>query len=94
MEKFYKLADGSIVRKYTISQAFLITTGVNSWEEPELFSKFLQGLENSGNAISVHYTVKELVDLHQYAWATILYRDQHNCTVGEAKAAVDKMKEV
>lgn len=93
MEKFYELADGSIVREYALSQAFLITTGVSPLNEPELFSKFLQGLDNSKYAVRCHYTVEELVTLHQYTCATVLYREQNNCTLAEAHAVVDKMRE-
>ena len=92
MEKFYKLADGSIVREYALSQAFLITTGVSHLNAPGLFSEFLRGLNNSGYAVRCHYTVEEFVALHQYTCATVLYREQNNCTLSEAHAAVNKMR--
>lgn len=93
MAKFYKLADGSIVREYALLQAFLITTGIQSRAEPVLYSKFLKGLANSGYAVEHNPTIEELVAKQQFACATTLYRDQHNCTLGEAKIAIDKMRE-
>lgn len=93
MEKFYELANGSIVREYALSQAFLITTGIQSCSEPVLYSKFLKGLANSGYAIEHNPTLDELIAKQQLTCAITLYRDQHNCTLSEAKIAIDKMRE-
>lgn len=93
MEKFYKLADGTITREFNLSQAFLITTGIRSFAEPAFYSKFLKGLQNSGYVVEYKPTIEELVANHQFAYALALYRDQHNCTLSEAKIAIDKMRE-
>lgn len=93
MEKFYKLFDGTITREFNISQAFFITTGIKSFADPVLYSKFLKGLENSSYAVEYKPTVEEFVANHQIAYAVLLYRDQHNCTLSEAKIAIDEMKD-
>lgn len=92
---YYQLRNGNIVAEYELHKAFEICTGETYHYESVAYSKWLYSL--LGNSI-----VKAMrdtdVDMMQFlkgnniVAAVRLYRNSHDCTLLEAKKAVDEIR--
>ena len=92
---YYQLRNGNIVAEYELHKAFEICTGETYHYDSVAYSKWLYSL--LGNSIIKAMRETE-VDMMQFlkgnniVAAVRLYRNSHNCTLLEAKEAVDKIK--
>ena len=92
---YYQLRNGNIVAEYELHKAFEICTGETYHYDSVAYSKWLYSL--LGNSI-----VKAMrdtdVDMMQFlkgnniVAAVRLYRNSHDCTLLEAKEAIDKIR--
>ena len=92
---YYQLRNGNIVAEYELHKAFEVCTGETYHYESVAYSKWLYSL--LGNSI-----VKAMrdtdVDMMQFlkgnniVAAVRLYRNSHDCTLLEAKEAIDKIR--
>ena len=92
----YKLKGGAYVSRSEVEMAYYIATGRNCWESESNFLLWLDSVW--GKAIIATYnedtiTVEELVKQNQIVFACRLYKAKHNCTLSEAKAVIDKMRD-
>lgn len=93
MSLYYKLANGDWVTEHAIETAFLITQGKSRKENKR---EFLDWLESHLNKTIAQVSDSMNHDIFDYAiakenklMAMTLYRDQHNCTLSEAKDVVE-----
>ena len=92
---YYQLRNGNIVDEYDMQKAFVIATGGIYHYNSNEYSKWLYSL--LGNSIVKAMRETE-VDIMQFLKgnniiaAVRLYRDTHNCTLREAKEAIDKIR--
>ena len=92
---YYTLRNGNIVSEYEVHKAFEICTGETYHYDSKAFSKWLYSL--LGKSIVCAMT-ENTVDIKQFLKgnnviaAVRLYRDAHNCTLCEAKDAIDAIK--
>ena len=92
---YYQLRNGNIVSKYDVEKAFEICTGETYTYDSAEYSKWLFSM--LGNSIIKAMRETE-VDMMQFlkgnniVAAVRLYRDSHDCTIREAKEAVDKIR--
>ena len=94
---YYQLRNGNILPEYDFHKAYEITTGKIYRYDSVEYSKWLFSL--LGNPIVKAMNEWE-IDIQQFikgnniVAAVRLYREQHRCSLREAKEAVDKMREV
>lgn len=92
---YYKLRNGNIVSEYEVNKAFEICTGETFHYDSNAYAKWLYSM--LGKSIIMTMT-ETTVDIEQFlngnntVAAVRLYRDQHNCTLREAKDAIDAIK--
>lgn len=92
---YYKLRNGNIVSEYEVHKAFEICTGETFHYDSNAYTKWLYSM--LGKSIIMAMTETE-VDIAQFLKgnniiaAVRLYRDQHNCTLREAKDTIDAIK--
>lgn len=92
---YYQLRNGNIVAEYELHKAFEICTGETYHYDSMAYSEWLYSL--LGNSIVKAMRETE-VDIMQFLKgnnpiaAVRLYRDQHCCTLREAKEAIDKIR--
>lgn len=92
---YYTLRNGNIVADYEVHKAFEICTGETYHCDSKAYSKWLHSM--LGKSIVCAMT-ENTVDIQQFlkgnnvVAAVRLYRDQHGCTLREAKEAVDAIK--
>ena len=93
---YYQLRNGNIVADYELYKAFEICTGMTYHHDSVAYSKWLYSL--LGNSIVKAMTESE-IDMMQFIKsnniiaAVRLYRKVNDCTLREAKDAIDKIKE-
>ena len=94
---YYQLRNGNIVAEYEVHKAFEICTGETYHYDSKAYAKWLYSM--LGKSIVKAMTETE-VDIEKFlkgnnvVAAVRLYRDQYNCTLREAKDAIDKMRKV
>ena len=92
---YYTLRNGNIVSEYDIHKAFEICTGETYHYDSSAYAKWLYSM--LGKSIIKANTETE-VDIEQFikgnntVAAVRLYREVHNCTLREAKDAIDTIK--
>lgn len=92
---YYTLRNGKIVSEYDVQKAFEICTGETFHYDSKAYSNWLYSM--LGKSITRAMNEKE-IDIIQFIkgenilGAIRLYREIHNCTLREAKDAIDAMR--
>ena len=94
---YYQLRNGNIVDEYDVHKAFEICTGETYHYESIAYAKWLYSM--LGNSIikamrETEVDIAQFIKGNNIIAAVRLYRDVHNCTLREAKDAIDKMREM
>ena len=92
---YYQLRNGNIVSKYDIERAFEICTGETFHYDSVAYSRWLFSLLGNSIVKAMKETEVDMVQFlkgNNIIAAIRLYRDTHECTLREAKEAVDKIR--
>lgn len=94
MNLYYKLANGNWVSRYDIEMAFYISTGAKYTTDGKEFVRWLFPLLGE-SILAVEKAdnpelITELLKSRQKIMAMRVYRDLHDCTLTEAREAIDK----
>ena len=92
---YYQLRNGNIVHEYEVHKAFEICTGETYHYDSKAYSKWLYSM--LGNSITkamreTEVNIAQFLKGNNVVAAVRLYRDQHNCTLREAKDAIDEIR--
>lgn len=92
---YYQLRNGEIVSEYDVHKAFTIATGEDYQYDSKVYSNWLYNL--LGKSIVKAMTERDIdiemfIGSNNLVAAVRVYRDAHNCTLREAKDAVDVIK--
>ena len=92
---YYKLANGNWVDRYDIETAFYISTGAKYTTDSKEFVRWLFSLL-SESILAVKKgddpeLIAELLKSGQKVRAIKVYKDLHDCTLAEAKEAIERM---
>ena len=92
---YYKLANGNWVDRYDIETAFDISTGAKYPTDSKEFVRWLFPLLGE-SILAVKKAddpglITELLKSRQKVRAIKVYKDLHNCTLAEAKEAIEGM---
>ena len=92
---YYTLRNGSVVPEYSVHQAFEIYTGKSYYEDSKGYSKWIHSLLGK-SIVKVmkerELDVEQLVRSKNIIAAVRAYRTKHDCTLIEAKEAIDKIR--
>ena len=94
-EFYYKGKDGLWYTEHNLRQAYLITTGRQSWKhEHSYYSwvKLIWGIFIIEERAEDEMDIDELLANDQRVIAMKVYRARHNCTLVEAREAINRMK--
>jgi hypothetical protein len=94
-ELYYKGKNGLWYTEHDLRQAYLITTGRNSWEhECSYYSwvKLIWGLFIIEEKADDEMSIDELLANNQRLMAMKVYKAKNNCTLVEAREAINRMK--
>lgn len=92
---YYQLRNGNIVAEYEVHKAFEICTGETYSYDSKAYSKWLYSMLGKSIIKAMHETeidIEQFLKGNNVVAAVRLYRDAHNCTLREAKEAVDAIK--
>ena len=97
MNLYYKLANGNWVDRYEIEIAFYISTGAKYATDGKKFVRWLFPLLGK-SILAVKKAddpelIAELLKSRQKIRAMKVYKDIHNCTLKEARDAIERMIE-
>jgi hypothetical protein len=91
---YYLLTSGRIVTESDLHTAYEICNGSVPGVHPGHYEKWVHEIYGIVRSIPKdEISVEQLLDGRCYVEAVKMYRDNHQCTLREAKDAVDKMKE-
>ena len=95
MNLYYKLANGNWVSRYDIEMAFYISTGAKYATDGKKFVYWLFPLLGE-SILAVKKAddpelIAELLKSRQKIRAMKVYKDLHNCTLTEAREAIERM---
>ena len=95
MNIYYKLANGNWVSRYDIEMAFYISTGAKYATDGKKFVCWLFPLLGE-SILAVKKAddpelIAELLKSRQKIRAMKVYKDLHNCTLTEARDAIERM---
>ena len=95
MNLYYKLANGNWVDRYEIEMAFYISTGAKYTTDSKEFVRWLFSLLGE-SVLAVKKAddpklIEELLKSRQKIRAMKVYKDIHNCTLAEARDAIERM---
>lgn len=93
--KFFKMKSGILITEREIQLAYEITHGEKPSENPDAYTKFLR---NDCAIVSIitdeaMMTVEDFIRGGATLHAIKCYREEHNCSLKEAKDAIDAMVE-
>jgi hypothetical protein len=94
-ELYYKGKDGQWYTEHNLHQAYLITTGKEWWKNELVYYAWLKriwGIFIIEEKANDEMSVEELVAKDQGILAMQVYRVNHNCTLSEAREAINNMK--
>ena len=95
MNLYYKLAKGNWVDRYDIETAFYISTGAKYTTDSKEFASWLFPLLGESilavKKVDDPELIEELLKSRQKIRAIKVYKDIHNCTLAEAKEAIERM---
>ena len=86
---FYELATGRIVTETDLKLAYEIYTGQKADERS--FRRWVNNCPTQ-RIPEREITVERLINGDAFVQAVRLYKEQHNCTLSEAKDACDKIR--
>ena len=97
-EKLYLGTNGKYYQRYELANAFFFVTGRTLYDDPghdkllDLWIHELIGvsIEKIVNADDVSY--EAFLEANQKILAVRIYRERNNCTLREAKEAIDKIQ--
>ena len=97
-KKLYLGVDGKYYQRHELATAFFFVTGRNLYDDPghdkllDLWIHELIGasIEKIVNEDEVSY--EDFLRANQKIMAVRVYRERNNCTLREAKEAIDKMQ--
>lgn len=92
---YYQLRNGNIFAEYELHKAFEICTGETYHYESVAYSKWLYSLLGNSVAKAMRETEVDMMQFlkgNNIVAAVRLYRNSHDCTLLEAKKAVDEIK--
>ena len=92
---YYQLRNGNIMAEYEVHKAFEICTGETYHYDSKAYSKWLYSMLGKSIIKAMHETeidIEQFLKGNNVVAAVRLYRDAHNCTLREAKEAVDAIK--
>lgn len=92
---YYVCRNGKIVDEYDVHKAFEICTGEEYHYDSVAYSKWLHSLLGKSITKVMRETevdIELLLRFNSVIAAVRIYRDTHNCTLREAKDAVDAIK--
>lgn len=90
---YYKTKDGKYVDQYNIASAFNIVYGKSRIGNESEYLKFLWDLLHSTLTFEPDPTIEKFIKAGHKIYAIRLYRDEHDCTLREAKEIIDKMEQ-
>lgn len=95
MNLYYKLANGNWVSRYDIEMAFYISTGAKYATDSKEFVCWLFPLLGE-SILAVKKAddpklIAELLKSRQKVRAMKVYKDLHDCTLKEAREAIERM---
>ena len=90
---YYMGKDGRIITSDDLKKSFYICTGKSYLEDKKSFWKFREKCFGKSISYTVKPSVEFFVENNYYVQAIKYYRDLNNCTVVEAKHAIDEMVE-
>lgn len=88
---YYKNRNGKLLDSRDVERAFWVVTGNYRFQDEVGYLKFLYDLLGKTIVSVANPTVESYIATGQSFHAIRLYRDQHGCSVSEAKRAVDDM---
>lgn len=88
---YYKNRKGQLLDNHDVERAFWVVSGHYCWEDEAGYLKFLYGLLGNPIVAVAHPTVEGLLASGSKVQAIKLYREQNECTLCEAKNAVERM---
>ena len=96
MSVIYKCNDGKYLTEYDIERSYTIVTGKYRLSNENDYFKWLKSIW--GNYINTALNPNKIVidktfATHNKIMAVKVYREQHNCTLREARDAVDALIE-
>lgn len=96
MSVIYKCNDSKYLTEYDVERAYTIVTGKYRFKNENDYFKWLKSIW--GNYIVTALNPNKIVvdrtfAIHNKVMAVKVYREQHNCTLREAKDAVDALIE-
>ena len=92
---YYTLRNGNIVSEYDVHKAFEICTGETYQHDSKAYSKWLYSMLGKSITKVVNETeinIEQLIKANNIIAAVRIYRDQHKCTLREAKEAIDAIR--
>ena len=92
---YYQLRNGNIASEYEVHKAFEICTGEAYHYDSKAYSKWLYSMLGKSIIKAMNETeinIEQFIKANNIVAAVRLYRNQHNCTLREAKDAVDAMR--
>lgn len=90
---FYEGYNGVIYEKDEVARAFYLSTGISPENEPE-FMKWLYKVFGKSIKCAFSSSPRELFDKGRRVLAIKLYREENNCSLIEARKAIDSWEEV
>jgi hypothetical protein len=101
-EKLYLGIDGKYYQRHELENAYFLVTGRKIWSEDKpmdnvkMFDVWvydLMGISIKAIVNMNDVTYEEFLRANQKILAVRVYRDRNNCTLREAKEAIDKIQE-
>ena len=94
MNILYKAKNGRLYKRYQLEEAFLITTGQLASENEREFMLWLNSIWGKWIVEAIRpesLSVEKLLCTGNKILAITVYKEKNNCTLMEAKLAIDKM---
>ena len=90
---YFKLATGRIITVSEVHTAYEIVYGEKPDENTPHYNDWINSVYGIEEFIpKSEITIEQLIEGGAFVQACKLYRDQHNCTLREAKEAMDKIR--
>lgn len=90
---FYETYSDVLLEPCDIERAFYITFGKHRSDSESEYLRYLYSLFGKSIKKAVRLSVEDLLHRGHKIMAIKLYRDINNCSLAEAKNAVDRMEE-
>ena len=94
-ELYYKGKDGLWYTEHNLQQAYLITTGKEWWKNELGYYAWIRkiwGIFIIEEKAEDEMSIEELLEKGQRIMAIKVYRARHDCSISEAREAINNMK--